>query len=66
MIEGWTKNMEIISENGKDYLVTYVAKIDNTTIDANALFLDVQTEIAEILKNYNRKNHLKLSLLAGL
>jgi hypothetical protein len=64
MIEGWIKTMEIISENGKDYLVTYVAKIDNTTIDANALFLDVQTEIAEILKNYNRKNKTRNTFIA--
>ena len=30
--------MEIITENGKDYLVTSVAKIDNKTIDANEFF----------------------------
>ena len=48
--------MEIITENGKDYLVTYVAKIDNSTIDANALFTDVQEAVTKILKAYNNKH----------
>jgi hypothetical protein len=47
--------MEIVTENGKDYLVTYVAKIDNSTIDANALFTDVSEAVAKILKAYNNK-----------
>lgn len=48
--------MEIITENGKDYLVTYVAKIDNSTIDANALFTDVAEATSKILKSYNNKH----------
>ena len=46
--------MEIITENGKDYLV-----IDNTAIDANALFCDVQEAINKILKAYNNKHKTK-------
>ena len=48
--------MEIITENGKDYLVTYVAKIDNSTIDANALFADAKYTVNKILRSYNNKN----------
>ena len=51
--------MEIITENGKDYLVTYVAKIDNSTIDANALFTDVSEAVAKIIKSYNNKHKTK-------
>ena len=28
----------IITEDGKDYLTTYIGKINNSTVDANALF----------------------------
>ena len=45
--------MEIITENGKDYLVSYVAKIDNSTIDANALFADVESVTNTLVKKYN-------------
>ena len=51
--------MEIVTENGKDYLVTYVAKIDNSTIDANALFVDVNEATVKILKAYNNKHKTK-------
>ncbi|MEE3344612.1 MAG: PD-(D/E)XK nuclease family protein [Bacilli bacterium] len=51
--------MEIISENGKDYLVTYIAKIDNSTIDTNALFMDVQDTVNTIIKKYNNKHKTK-------
>lgn len=51
--------MEIITENGKDYLVTYVAKIDNSTIDANALFADLSEAVAKIIKAYNNKHKTK-------
>ena len=51
--------MEIITENGKDYLVSYVAKLDNSTIDANALFLDVQELVDKIIKAYNTKHKTK-------
>jgi hypothetical protein len=48
--------MEIITENGKDYLVTYVAKIDNSAIDAKALFTDLSEAVAKIIKAYNNKH----------
>ena len=48
--------MEIITENGKDYLVSYIAKIDNSTIDANAFFADAKEPVNNILKKYNSKN----------
>lgn len=48
--------MEIITENGKDYLVTYVAKIDNSAIDANSLFADAQEALVKIIKAYNTKH----------
>lgn len=51
--------MDIITENGKDYLITYVAKIDNTTIDANGLFIDVQELVNKIIKTYNNKHKTK-------
>lgn len=51
--------MEIITENGKDYLVTYIVKIDNSAIDANALFVDTQEAVAKILKAYNNKHKTK-------
>ena len=51
--------MEIVSENGKDYLVTNVAKIDNFTIDANELFVDVMSTVKNILKKYNNKHKTK-------
>ncbi len=51
--------MEIITENGKDYLVTYVAKIDNSTIDANALFTDIAETVKKIIKSYNTKHKTK-------
>lgn len=51
--------MDIITENGKDYLVTSVAKIDNSTIDAGALFNDVQETVYKILKKYNNLHKTK-------
>lgn len=51
--------MEIITEDGKDYLVTYIAKIDNNAIDANALFTDVEEAISKIIKAYNTKHKTK-------
>ena len=55
--------MEIITENGRDYLVSYVAKIDNHTIDASGLFTDVRETIANILKEYNRAHKTKYSYI---
>lgn len=58
--------MEIITENGKDYLVTYIAKIDNSTIDANALFTDAQEAVAKIIKAFNKKHKTKnLAIYSG-
>lgn len=51
--------MEIITEGGKDYLSTYVAKIDNHTIDANAMFMDIDEAIKKIVKAYNTKHKTK-------
>lgn len=51
--------MDIITENGKDYLNTYVAKIDNHTIDANAMFLDIDDAIKKIVKSYNTLHKTK-------
>lgn len=51
--------MEIVTENGKDYLLTYIAKIDNHTIDTNKLFLDVQEALAKIIRAYNNKHKTK-------
>lgn len=51
--------MEIITEDGKDYLNTYVAKIDNHTIDANALFLDTAEAVKKIIKAYNTLHKTK-------
>ncbi|MBQ8218491.1 MAG: PD-(D/E)XK nuclease family protein [Bacilli bacterium] len=58
--------MEIVTENGKDYLVTYIAKIDNNTIDANSLFADAQEAVSKILKAYNTKHKTKnLAIYSG-
>lgn len=58
--------MEIITEGNKDYLVTYVAKIDNSTIDANALFTDVQEAVSKIIKSFNTKHKTKnLAIYSG-
>ena len=51
--------MELVSRDGKDYLQSYVAKIDNSTIDANALFVDVSSTLQNILKSYNRRHKTK-------
>ena len=56
--------MEIITENGKDYLVTSVAKIDNKTIDANEFFVDAKLLLADIIKKYNNKHKTKLSYIS--
>ena len=48
--------MEIITENGKDYMISNVAKIDNHTIDANELFYDVNSLLKKIIKSYNNKH----------
>lgn len=51
--------MNIVTIDGKDYLETFVAKIDNSTIDANGLFVDVQELVNKILKSYNNKHKTK-------
>ena len=53
--------MDIITENGKDYLVTYVAKFNNSTIDAGALFNDLNDACSRILTASNMKNHTHYS-----
>jgi len=56
--------MEIITENGKDYLVSYIAKIDNSTIDANAFFADAKETVNNILKKYNSIHKTKNTYIA--
>ena len=46
----------IITEDGKDYLITYIGKINNSTVDANALFTDLQDLLDIIIKKYNNKH----------
>ena len=55
--------MEVITENGKDYLLTYVAKIDNHTLDAQALFVDLKDALDQIVEKTNRKNGTRLTYL---
>lgn len=55
--------MEIVSENGKDYLVSYIAKLSNSEIDASGFFTDIKEAVAHILKNYNRKNNTKYTYI---
>lgn len=57
--------MEIISENGKDYLISYVAKIDNSTIDAGNLFVDMSETVYKILNNQNKKNKTRNTYIAN-
>ena len=45
----------IYTKDGKDYLYTYVAKRDNYSIDANALFLDIRELVQKIVAKTNRK-----------
>lgn len=56
--------MEIITENGKDYLVSYVAKIDNSTIDTNAFFADAKEAVQTILRKFNNKHKTKNTYIA--
>lgn len=56
--------MEIITENGKDYLVTTVAKIDNSTIDAKQFFVDAQILLNDILKKTNSMHKTTFSYIA--
>ena len=57
--------MEIISENGKDYLISYVAKIDNSTIDAGRLFVDMYETVYNILNKQNKKNKTHNTYIAN-
>lgn len=56
--------MEIITANGKDYLVTTVAKIDNSTIDAKQFFVDAQILLNDILKKTNSIHKTTFSYIA--
>lgn len=57
--------MEIITENGKDYLITNIAKIDNKTIDANEFFIDAQLLLQDILKKTNSKHKTSKSYIGN-
>jgi hypothetical protein len=50
---------QIITEEGKDYLLTYVAKINNKTLDASALFTDCELLIQKLVKAYNNKHQTR-------
>ena len=54
----------IITEDGKDYLITYIGKINNSTVDANALFTDLQDLLDIIIKKYNNKHKTKNTYIA--
>ena len=56
--------MEIITENGKDYLMTTVAKLDNKTIDAKQFFVDAQILLNDILKKTNSRHKTTFSYIA--
>ena len=55
--------MNIITENGKDYLESFVAKIDNKNLDASSLFVDIRETIEAILKKYNTKHKTKYTYI---
>ena len=55
--------MNVITENGKDYLETFIAKIDNTSIDCSPFFVDVEEAKNSILKQFNREHKTKFSYL---
>lgn len=55
--------MNIITENGKDYLETFVAKIDNQTLDCSPCFYDIENAVDELIKKYNKENKTHLSYL---
>jgi hypothetical protein len=55
--------LNIISEQGKHYLETFIAKIDNTTIDASPLFVDLEDAKGELLKKFNREHKTHFSYL---
>ncbi|HOY90656.1 MAG TPA: hypothetical protein PK891_02955, partial [Bacteroidales bacterium] len=56
--------MEIITENDKDYLISNIAKRDNSTIDANEFFVDAQELLQLILKKHNNLHKTSMSYIA--
>ena len=55
--------MNIITENGKDYLDTFFAKIDNNTIDTSPLFMDLEDAKNELVKQFNREHKTHFTYL---
>ena len=55
--------MQIVNENGKDYLVSYIAKIDNSTIDAQDFFIDLQETINRIVAGYNAEHKTRFTYI---
>lgn len=55
--------MEIITENGKDYLNTFFAKLDNKKIDATPFFIEMEECRQKILREYNKKNHTHFAFI---
>lgn len=55
--------MDIVSIDGKDYLNTYIAKINNNSVDASGFFIDIRECVNAILKKFNNKYKLACSYL---
>ena len=55
--------MNIITENGKNYLDTYIAKIDNTTIDCSPFFIDLEDAQSELVKQLNKEHKTHFTYL---
>ena len=49
--------MNIVTVDNKDYLETFIAKIDNKHIDCTPFFVEVQECVDSLLKTYNRKRN---------
>lgn len=57
--------MRLKTVDGKDYLITDIAKLDNDYIDCTPTFVEIQEAINEILKKYNQKHKTKYTYLAN-
>ena len=48
--------MNIIEIDGKDYLETFIGKLDNEHIDATPFFVESQECLNKIVKAFNREH----------
>lgn len=55
--------MNIINKDGKHYLETFIAKVDNNHIDTTPFFYDVESAKEEVLKNFNKKYNMHYTYL---